>query len=251
MRIVDQHFQPVAADRQRSLHLVRGVADELFLPLERRLGPLGIAARGIVEFPELRDGGLDGQRRIPRPHGVTVEPPQQGVERPHRAVEHDDRDQQDHQQQEEVEADHPPEDRLPEVVLLDGRSHHRQFAPLPRAVAEHLAQHAGRLLVVAFGNENLLVGIAFVMLCGGILGRHFVQEIAVVALVRRNGKLPSGQNPLDDHFGTSFERVVHLVVDLVDQREVKQHGPCRQEQRQRPRKVQQDAVNQFHGCTSL
>ena len=90
-----------------------------------------------------------------------------------------------------------------------------------------------------------------VVLCGGILGRHFVQEIAVVALVRRNGKLPSGQNPLDDHFGTSFERVVHLVVDLVDQREVKQHGPCRQKQRQRPRKVQQDAVNQFHGCTSL
>ena len=31
-----------------------------------------------------------------------------------------------------------------------------------------------------------------VVLCGGILGRHFVQEIAVVALVRRNGKLPCG-----------------------------------------------------------
>ena len=89
------------------------------------------------------------------------------------------------------------------------------------------------------------------VLCGGVFGRHVVQEIAVIALGGRLGELPPGEDPFDDHLGAGFERIVHLVVDLVNQRKVEQHGPCRQQQRQRPGKVQQDAVDQFHGCTSL
>ena len=92
---------------------MRGVADKLFLPLERRLGALGIAPRGVVQPAELRNGGFDCQRRVLRPHGIAVQPSQQGIKGPHRPVEHDDRNQQDHQQQEQVKANHPVKNRLP------------------------------------------------------------------------------------------------------------------------------------------
>lgn len=184
------------------------------------------------------------------PDRVLVEPAQQRAQRPQRAVEHQHVDRQDRQQQEEIEPDDPPEDRLTQLVLLEGRRHHRQFEPAAVAVAEDRAQHARRLLVILLGDVDLLVRVTLVREPGGILPRDLLQEVALVARGRRD-HLAAGELLRDDRLGTVLEGIVRLVVDLVDERDVEKEGPRRQQQRQHPRNMEDDPVDEFHGWTSL
>ena len=78
-----------------------------------------------------------------------------------------------------------------------------------------------------------------------------MQEITGISVGRGLGELPSGQNPFDDHLGPSLQGMVHLVVDLVDEREVEEGRPPGQQQREHPRQVQQNAIDQLHGRMSL
>ena len=249
--VVHEHFQPVAANGQRGLHLMRGIADELFLAFEQGLRPLGITVRRLVQPPELDDLRVVHQRGVLPAHGITVEPSQQGIEWPQGTVKHQHVDQQDRQQQEQIEVDDPPEDRFLQVVLFDGRGHHGQFLVTSSAVAEYRPQHPRRFLFVFLRNKYLLVAENHMLPPFGILRRHVVQVIAVVAARIGGRQFPPREAPRDQHLGIVLQRIVHLVVDLVDHRQVEQHGPPRQQQREGPGHVQHDAIDQPHGATSL
>ena len=246
-----EHLQPVAANRQRRLHFVRRIADELLLAVEQHFGPLGIADRRLVQPPEFGDLRIVGQRSVLSAYPVAVEPPQQGIQGPQGAVEHQYVDQQNGQQQEKIQIDDPPENRLLQIVLLDGRRHHGKLLIASLPVAEDHPQHARRLLLVLLRNENLLVAVNHMGPCGGVFSRDVVQEIAVVAARKRRRKLTARKIAFHKHLGIVFERIVDFVVDLVDHREIEKHRPRRQQQRERPRHMEQDAVNEFHGVTSL
>ena len=230
---------------------MRGIADELFLAFEQGLRPLGITVRRLVQPPELDDLRVVHQRGVLPAHGITVEPSQQGIERPQGTMKHQHVDQQDHQQQEKIEIYDPPEDGLLQVVLFDGRGHHGQLLVTSPAVAEYRPQHPRRLVVVLVGNEKHLVRELHPGPPFGVLRRHVVQVIAVVAARIGRRQLPPCEAPRDQHLGVILQGIIHLVIDLVDHRQVEQHGPPRQQQREGPGHVQYDAIDQPHGATSL
>ena len=121
---------------------MRGIADKLFLAFEQGLRPLGITVRRLVQPPEFDDLRIVHQRGVLPAHGITVEPSQQGIERPQGTVKHQHVDQQD---------------RFLQVVLFDGRGHHGQFLVTSSAVAEYRPQHPRRFLFVFLRNKYLLV----------------------------------------------------------------------------------------------
>ena len=229
---------------------MRGVADKLLLPVEQRFGPGGIPPGGIVQPTELHDLRIGLERRIGRTDRIGVEPPQQGVKRLHRAVQDDGRHDQNQPEQQHVQSDDPPQYGPDQFGLLDRRRRHRQFAPLPRTVAEHHPQHAGRLLIVPFGNIDLLVRKYRLRARSGIAGRYLEEFVPARTAPFGCGGV-SGKHLTDDHFGAHLQRIVHLTVDPGRQGKIEQHGPHRQQQREHPCQVQDDAVDKSHGRTSL
>ena len=166
-------------------------------------------------------------------------------------MEHQHVDQQNGQQEQQVEPHHAPENRLQQVILLERGGEDRQLEEPPVTVLEDGPQHAGRLALLHLGDVDFLVAVGHTGVRVGIVRRHLAQVVAVVAARTRRGELAAGKRTRDEHLGVELQRIVDLVVDFVDHREVKERGPRRQQQREHPRDVEDDAVDELHRVTSL
>ena len=151
---VQQPFEPVSEHGQRRLQLMRSIADKLLLPIEQLVGTVGGPLRRFVEPAEFRYVRIVRNRRIVPPGHVAVEPAKQGIERTHAAVENPYGHADDRNQQQEVEGNDPPQNRLEQIVLFERRSGYLQFEIVPVPVLKHGRQYPGRLRLVLFGNKH-------------------------------------------------------------------------------------------------
>ena len=223
--VFHHHLQAVAADGQRRLQLVRGVADEAFLLLEELFVARREEVGRVIECAEFGDGILVVQRLVALAHVVVAQPAKQAVERLHAVVEHTDVEHDDDDKQRGVEDAHPDEDGVFQVTLLDGRCHHNQQKVFVPVVLEDGLQDAGRLGLAFFLDVDHLVAVFDARMSLGVLVVHPRHVILVVRTIVFGWQFLAGQGADDDGLGVVFQRVVRLVIDFVNHGEIKKHGP--------------------------
>ena len=223
----------------------------MFLLFEQRFGTVDGLLRRSAEPSELHDPRGAGDGRTATAGRIIVEPAQQFVERAHTAVEDPDGQRNGGQQQQQVEEDHPIEDRPQQVVLLEGGSGDLQFVIGAVGILENRCQYAGRLGLLLFGNVDLGVVVIDMRTDGGFGSADGHDRIAVVRPVVRLRQFASREHPLDDQLRIVFQRIVGLVVDLVDHRKVEQYAPKRHQRQQGERQAQGDAGDEFHAAVRI